>query len=219
MNFDPLQLFYAVYVVAVVWLGLLWAAAKKKGRALSVLQRLGVGLVAAGSLLIMVDGLPLWSAVFSLYPNPSLLLVGMVTVALWKRLTGISLFRPEEWRAGWLFGAVGGCTLYLHSMVHGPYDLYFFGWDRETVIACTAGLGVVFLVNGNRFGILFIAALLAFGADILESANGWDYLIDPAYWLIGTTITTIHGFSWLIRQVRSRWRARDALALKVTALV
>jgi hypothetical protein len=209
MNMEAFSLFYVVYLTAVIWLGLLFVVGRKKRQLLPV-QKGGLGVIACGSVFILVKGLPLWKLVFSFHPNPSLPLMGLVMIALWKKLTDWTIFRPEEWRAAWIFGAVAGSTLYLHSFVYGPVDLYFFGWDSEPVIVCMAGLGLIFLVNGNRFGILFIAALLAFGMDILESSNGWDYVIDPAYWLIGMGVTLRTGVAWLFRRSRARWRARRA---------
>lgn len=198
-------LFYIVYLIAVIWLGLLYTLRGRGRRPLSLLQKSGLGLVAAASMFVLVKDLPLWTMVFSFYPNPSLPLMCLVAIALWKQLTGHTLFRSEEWRAAWIFGAVAGTTLYLHSFLYGPVDLYFFGWDSEPVIVCTVSFGLVFLANGNRFGILFIVALLAFGIDTLESANGWDYLIDPAYWMIGVAVTATKGMSWWF----GRWRARN----------
>ncbi|MBP7142495.1 MAG: hypothetical protein KBA71_11355 [Opitutaceae bacterium] len=210
MNREAFSLLYVVYLTAVIWLGLLFVVRGKK-RQLLPAQKWGLGLVACGGVFILVKGLPLWTLVFSFYPNPSLPLMGLVMIALWKQMTGWTVFRPEEWRAAWIFGAVAGSTLYLHSFMYGPVDLYFFGWDSEPVIVCTAGFGLIFLVNGNRFGILFIAALLAFGMDILGSANGWDYVIDPAYWLIGMGVTLSKGSAWFVRRSRARWRSRHAL--------
>ncbi|HRE83173.1 MAG TPA: hypothetical protein PLN52_19165 [Opitutaceae bacterium] len=215
MNRDA-PLFYIIYLIALIWLGLLYAVSgRRRGRRpVSVLQKWGLGLVAAGSVFVLVKGLPLWTMVFSFYPNPSLPLMCLVMIALWKQLTGHTLFRAEEWRAAWIFGAVAGTTLYLHSFLYGPVDLYFFGWDSEPVVACTVGFGLVFLANGNRFGILFIVALLAFGIDTLESANGWDYLIDPAYWMVGLGITATKGTGWLLRRWRSRNKESGSLSLE-----
>lgn len=218
MNSDA-PLFYIVYLIAVIWLGLLYAVGGRGRRPVSLLQKWGLGLVAVGSMFPLVKELPLWTMVFSFYPNPSLPLICLVMIALWKQLTGHVLFRAEEWRAAWIFGAVAGTTLYLHSFLYGPVDLYFFGWDSEPVIVCAVSFGLIFLANGNRFGILFIVALLAFGIDTLESANGWDYLIDPAYWIIGLGVTTTKGLSWWLRRWRERTRETEAHPLPTTSSV
>ena len=83
-------------------------------------------------------------------------------------------------------------------MLFGSLDLYYWGWDREGAGWCLAALAVVFLARGNRFGVLLLAALLAHGVDALESANCWDYVIDPFYWLIGVGVTATRSVAWFL---------------------
>lgn len=211
MNMEVSSHAYPFCLAAVMWLFLLLAVGRAE-RHVSPVQKWGLGLIALGGVFILVGNLPLWSLALSFFPNPSILLMCLVMVSLWTQLTGRRVFRAGEWRAAWAFGAIAGSVLYFHSFLYGPIDLYFFGWDREGVIVCTALLGLSFLVNGNRFGIVFIGVLPAFGMDILESSNGWDYLIDPIYWLLGMGVCLVRGGAWLVRGSRARRISNDAVA-------
>ncbi len=197
------QPFYTLMLLATLWFGVLWLSARLRGRGCSRRVNLVLGIVAVLLLFVPVSGMRLWSLAFSFCPNPSLPLLGMVCAGLWQQLFGVVVFRSADWRATWLFGAIAGSALYLHPMVFGSLDLYYWGWDRSGAVWCLAALAVVFLARGNRHGVLLLAALMAFALDALESANCWDYVIDPFYWLIGGLVTLVRGAAWL----RGHWRA------------
>ncbi len=183
------QTFYALMLVTMLWFAGLWLGTRLRGRGCSRLVKLGLGVAAVLILFLPVNGARLWSLAFSFCPNPSLPLLGMVCAGLWQRLFGVVVFRPADWRATWLFGAIAGSALYLNPMIFGSLDLYYWGWDRVGAAWGLAALAVVFLVYGNRHGVLLLAALMAFALDALESANCWDYAIDPFYWGIGVVAT------------------------------
>lgn len=197
------QTFYGLMLVATLWFAGLWLGTRLRGRGCSRGVNLAFGVAAVLILFLPVSGVRLWSLAFSFCPNPSLPLLGMVCAGLWQRLFGVVVFRPADWRATWRFGAIAGCALYLHPMVFGSLDLYYWGWDRVSAAWGLAALAVVFLAVGNRLGVLLLAALIAFAVDALESANCWDYVIDPFYWMIGVVVTMMRGGVWL----RGHWRA------------
>ena len=189
----------AVCILA-VWLALLWMCSRltmtRRRKATKVL----VGAAAILMLFVPISGLPLWNRVFSFYPNPSLPMLGLLCAALWQRLLGVSVFKPADWRALWVFGVVGGTALYLHPMMFGAVDLYYWGWDRDLASWCLAALAIVPLLWGNRIGALFLAALIAYGLNALESQNGWDYVMDPFYWLLSVGIAGAQGIGWCLRR-------------------
>lgn len=183
-----IPVFYALVLAATLWFALLWASSRLQVRGCNRRVNLGFGIATVLLLFLPVDGVQLWNWAFSFCPNPSLPLLGMVCAGLWQRLFGIAVFKSADWQATWIFGALAGTVLYLHPMMVGSLDLYYWGWDREGAAWCLAALAVGFLVCGNRHGVLLLAALIAFAMDALESANCWDYVIDPFYWLISVAV-------------------------------
>lgn len=153
--------------------------------------KLLAGVAVAGLGFVPIGGLPLWSRVFSFYPNPSLPMLGLVCAALGQRFLGLELLARADWRATWIFGAVTGTILYLHSMTFGAIDLYYWGWERDSAAWVLAAVTTGFLARGNRFGLVLLAALMAYAVGALESENCWDYVMDPFYWLfsLGATAT------------------------------
>ena len=185
---------YAFASIACLWLAVLWVCSRpKRSRHLRVGTKILVGAATALVLFIPLGGVPLWTRVFSFHPNPSVPLLGIAFGGLWLRLAGGALFQRRDWDAIWIFGAVAGSVLYLHPMVFGTVDLYFWGWDR-TVSAWSVGLvAIAFLGRGSRMGILLRGALLAYRLTALESLNCWDYVMDPIYWVISCTVLTVRG--------------------------
>ena len=200
------QVFYALMLGATLWFAGLWLGTRLRGRGCSRAVSCGFGVAAVLLLFLPVSGVRLWSVAFSFCPNPSLPLLGMVCAGLWQRLSGVVIFRPADWRATWRFGAIAGCALYLHPMVFGSLDLYYWGWDRLVAAWGLAAVAGIFLACGNRHGVLLLAALIAFALDALESANCWDYVIDPFYWMIGVGVAIVRGVNWGL----ARWRGRRA---------
>lgn len=199
--------FYTFVLIATVWLALLSACAWFQVRGCTCWVNVGFGLVTVLFLFLPLGELRIWNGMYSVCPNPSLPLLGMVCAGLAQRLAGIVIFTPADWRATWWFGAVVGSVLYLHPMLIGSLDLYFWGWDRESAGWGLAAVAVGFLAFGNRHGVLVLAALIAYALDALESANGWDYVVDPFYWLTGVVVTASRGVAWLVA-----WRRRRVVA-------
>ena len=196
MNIALVPVFYALIAIATLWLALLWCARLKASRRTRILKVL-LGATTVWLLFVPFGGLPLWSRAFSFYPNPSLPLLGVICAALWQRLLGITVFKPADWRGVWVFGATAGTVLYLHPMIFGGVDLYYWGWDRELAVWGLAAVAVVFLAIGSRLGVLLLAALVAFSLNALESQNCWDYIMDPFYWLISLGVAGKRALRWL----------------------
>jgi hypothetical protein len=214
MNTSPGSAFYAVVAVALLWLALLWVCARLKIKRRSRTIKTLFGAVTVLLVFVPINGVPLWNRVFSFYPNPSLPMLGMACAALWQRLFGIAVFKPADWRATWTFGAIAGSALYLHPMIFGAVDLYYWGWERSFATWTLAGLAMVFIAQGNRFGVLCLAALLAYAVGALESQNGWDYLMDPFYWFVSLAMLGGRAVGAGLRRMegkRARRRAVPAL--------
>lgn len=197
MSYFVVPVFYALVAIATLWLALLWLARVKPTRRTRTVAVL-IGAITVWLLCVPLGGLPLWSRAFSLFPNPSFPLLGLVGAALWQRLLGRPCFKSEDWRAVWVFGALTGTVLYLHPMVFGSLDLYYWGWDRQSAAWALAALAVVMIGCGSRLGVVLLAALVGYAVNALESQNCWDYIMDPIYWLISVAVVAIRGCWWLI---------------------
>ena len=198
-------IFFGLMCGATLWLALLSAGARVNARWQGRAGQLVLGIATMLLLFIPLGGLPVWSWVFTFCPNPSLPMLGMVCATLWQHLCGVTVFKPADWRATWIFGAVMGTALYVHPLVLPAIDLYYWGWDRELAVWTLAALAVAFLAAGNRLGVLLFASLLAYQLGALESKNCWDYVIDPFYWLTSLVLGATQG---ILRCVSYRRAAR-----------
>lgn len=191
---DPL--FYGLICVVTLWLVLLWSWTRfnlgRRGKRVKV----GFGIATMLLLFMPIGDLPLWGWAFSFCPNPSLPMLGAITAALWQYLFGVTVFKPADWRAIWIFGLATGSVLYLHPIFLGGLDLYYWGWHHPMAIIGLTALALSFLAWGNRFGVLLLAALIAYEVEALESHNCWDYVIDPFYWLVSLGMTVAHVVGW-----------------------
>ena len=196
MNHDPGIYYHAVVSGAIAWLFLLRVADRFNRPKPTLAVKLGLGAAAAGLCLLPFDGLALWRWLLGVWPNPSLPLAGLVVAALVRRFGGATLLAPRDRRMAWAFGAVVGTGLYLHPMVPGLPDVYYWGWDGRVAAVGMAGLAISGLIAGSRLGVLLLAALMAFALGLLESANAWDYLVDPFLWLIGLGVMAREAVRW-----------------------
>jgi hypothetical protein len=201
MNSILIPVFYALVAIAALWLVLLWCARVKPGRRTRVVAVI-IGLATLCLLIIPVGGLPLWGGVFGFFANPSLPMIGIVCAALWRRLFGTRVLSSNDWRALWLFGAIAGTGLYLHPVIFGGGDPYYWGWNRNGAVLTFATTAVVLLACGSRLGVLVLAALIAYGFSALESQNSWDYIVDPIYWLISVAVMAVRLVARAIRFAR-----------------
>lgn len=197
-------LLYACVVAATAWLALLWLCGRLKMKRRNRALKTAFGVATVLLLFVPIGGVPLWNRVFSFYPNPSLPMLGVVCAALWQRLFGLTVFKPADWRATWIFGAVAGSALYLHPMILGALDLYYWGWERVYATWTLAGLAVIFLAAGNRLGVLLLAALIGYALNALESRNGWDYVMDPFLWFASLGAVSMRAAAALVKRMRSR---------------
>jgi hypothetical protein len=185
-----------------VCLGLLWLGERLRAGPLPRSIKWACVIITIGVMWIPLRGVPLWNWVFTFCPNPSLPLVGVVAVALARHLGEMRLLQPREWRTLWVFGAVAGTLLYLHPLLPSGSDPYYWGWHHAVSVWALAGLALAAFATGNRTGFLFLAALIAYELQVLESPNGWDYLVDPFYWMLSLGLGVRHCL-----RVAGTWRA------------
>jgi len=133
-----------------------------------------------------ISGVNYWSLFAwcrTLEMNPSFTLTGLLSIALWQRISSRKIFRTDDWSAAWIFGAIAALILYPMGLGLTSIDPYGWGWERSLPMA-TGLIAGVLLLAGNRFGILLLLSLGGFLLHLQESANFWDALIDPFYGVV-----------------------------------
>jgi len=98
--------------------------------------------------------------------------------------------------------AVVAIAFYPLALGVSMLDPYAWGYGSITLLAAVIATALIAWIAGsNRIAIILAVAILAWAAGWHESANLWDYILDPflGLWAIGSLI-------------RSSWRARAARA-------
>jgi len=173
------------------------------------LRRLGLAprqrTLAVASLLLVaaipVRELPLAGYVRGVLGDPSIstmLLAGtwLVSFVLQRDLLG------ARERAAWLAAAVvAALVLYPMALGASAFDPYALGYGSYGF--ATALLAVTLVAWGARCNWLvasIVAAVAAYLAGLLESANLWDYLVDP--------LIAAYAALWWLRRAAGAARAR-----------
>ncbi|MCC2625549.1 MAG: hypothetical protein K0R14_1422 [Burkholderiales bacterium] len=77
-----------------------------------------------------------------------------------------------------------GLVLYLSVLDIFPLDIYGFGYLPRGFLVVIFLLCILFLRVNYAFALIWLVALIAFLVKLQNSANLWDYLIDPVLWLM-----------------------------------
>jgi hypothetical protein len=194
---------FVLPALAMFWAGqeLAWRVKRARPRG-GTLLLLGLSSLSLVAVPVGEFSLARWLAAF--LGHFSLPLHGVLAVAIWERATGRRLFSGWDWRAAWIFGAVAGMILYPAALGWGRFDPYTLGWAPAALGAAAGLLTLGLLWRGSWFGLLLLAATLAWPLQLMESANYWDYLIDPVYLVISLGgLAALGARRWLVRPARS----------------
>ncbi len=164
-----------------------------------------VGLIAAGVLLLPVQGISVAGWVRGVTANFSIPFTALAAVAVWEGEFRRKRFAKADWTGAWAFGLVAGLACYPFALGWGSFDPYEWGWTFSPLFAGVAVLTAFLLWRRNRLGLLLLLGVAAYHLHLLESANYWDYLLDPVYCL-----TSIVGLGW---QLFARARQGGARAV------
>lgn len=168
-----------------------------------------LGLAAGGVLLLPVRGMPIAGWVRGVNANFSIPFTALIAVAVWEVEFRRKWFTRTDWTAAWVCGMVAGLALYPFALGWGSFDPYEWGWSFSPLFVAGAVLTALLLWQQNRFGLLLLLAIIAYHLRRQESANYWDYLLDPVYGLVSLAALAWHLF---IRGKRGIARGRRAPA-------
>jgi hypothetical protein len=148
-----------------------------------------------------------WLAGVGFVPSVPLLALGLD--AVW-RAGADRPWLPARDRMGLaLWGALGGLTLYASALGLTRFNLYELGWG--IALWWPVAVAVVVLVwRGSRAGVVLALAGLAWQLGMLESANLWDYLLDPVFCLVSLGWLAGQGFARVCRTGVCRGQAAGA---------
>ena len=126
--------------------------------------------------------LPLLAYIRGVSSDLSVTLVALAGLFVAQRLSGFPVVsRREKAGLSWVIAAVA-VALYPLSLGWGNWDFYRTGWGSFGLLAVLLALALFCWTRGLRLLPFLIGlSLLAWSAGLMESANLWDYLLDP--WL------------------------------------
>jgi hypothetical protein len=170
------------------WLGLAWCVQRLTRMAKLPLRGwmllAASGAIAAVVMLIPIQGLVVARWIAGLNANFSIPLTVMLALIVWENVFEHSILSERERSTAWGFGAAGGLALYPMALGLGSFDPYAWGWPFSPLFVVIGALTAWLIWRGNRFGFVLLLAAAAFQLRLLESANYWDYLLDPIYSLV-----------------------------------
>jgi len=175
-----------------------WKLAPRR-RALAVVLLLLAGAIPLG-------GLPIAGYVRGVVGDPSIATMMLAGAWLASFVLGRELVDTRE-RSAWLLAAAAAALfLYPGALGAGAFDPYALGYGSYGF--ATALLAVTLVAwRAGRFWLVssIVAAVAAYLVGLLESANLWDYLVDPL-------IAVYAAFWWLRRAAHALLARRRAAA-------
>jgi MFS family permease len=147
-----------------------------------------LGFLSAFVVLIPLGGLPLARWLISINANFSIPLTALVCSKVWENASGIRLLDRRALLSASLFGLLAGLALYPMALGLGRFDPYEFGWSFSWLFVLLMVATLVLLFMKDRFGVVLVASILGYDLQVLESANLWDYLVDPFFALISAFV-------------------------------
>ena len=126
--------------------------------------------------------LPIVAYVRGISSDLSISLVAIACLGIYQRLSGANLVGGRERTLVNVVFAAAAVFLYSLALGWGDWDAYRLGWGSAGLWVALLVLALACWAKGFRLlPVLLALALLAWVAGALESANLWDYLMDP--WL------------------------------------
>ena len=160
-------------------------------------------------LLIPIPGMGMALAAFfrGFSADLSITLMALCVLSLVRSLRGATTVNQREFMVLMCAIAAAALLLYPAALGWGDWDAYRLGWGASwgswVFLLTLAIVCATSWLSGSRVIPAFIAmALLAWSLGLMESANLWDYLLDP--WLSVFALSFV--FIKCLRVAFSFWR-------------
>lgn len=145
-------------------------------------------LLSLAAVWIPLHGLPLNRWVAGVVPGFSIPLLALLLHATQRALGGGGFLRAADLRSLGSVVTITGLVFYPLALGWGSWDPYPLGWGSGVLFGVGAALSALLLMRRIRLGWVLLAAILAWHLQALESANYWDYLLDPLLFLISPVL-------------------------------
>ncbi len=154
-------------------------------RLASLSKRVGLATLVAAALVLAfpVNGMPMLYYFRALFGNLSLLSTCFFMYQVWHFISPNTRINISLSHYGFI--AITGLALYITALGLGPFDLYALGYGMSTMWLLLGLLLIVSIyIQAKMITLIWILSVIIFFADIFESDNLWDYLIDPVIWFV-----------------------------------
>ena len=148
--------------------------------------------------------LPLLAYIRGISSDLSITLVALAGFFIARQLFNVGAIPPREKVV--LNGVIAASALALYplSLGWGDWDLYRTGWGSLEMVGALLGLSVLAWAQGLRLLPMLVGlSLVSWSFGLMESANLWDYLMDP--WLAMAAL--FQSVKRGVGAVWVRWRA------------
>lgn len=156
--------------------------------------RIVLAAACAGSVLLPVNGLPLYGYFLGVAGDLSITTLVLLLAALIAAAGGGSLLRNSDRALLFAAVALAGLALYPTAAGFTPFDVYRLGYRPFGLVCGVLAVSLWAWVSGRRAAaIIPLVALAAFDLHALESGNLWDYLLDP--------LVVLFALGWWVRRI------------------
>jgi len=143
-----------------------------------------IGVLSALIVVIPLGEFALARRLFSITAGFSIPLTAILFSKVLENASGFRLLDRKGLLSSWIFGLISGMVLYPMALGLGGFDPYEAGWSFSWLFVLLMTITIALLFMKNRFGIVLTACIAAYNLRLLESANLWDYIVDPLFVII-----------------------------------
>jgi hypothetical protein len=176
---------------------MLWISRSAESRSLQRAVPFAVFLL----LLVPVSGLPVVGYIRGMIGDLSITSTLLLGIWILSQISGVRRGLGSH-RAVLAGAAAGGLALYPLALGLTPFDPYHLGFESPWLLLTVLGLVLAAWKTHRVAAIILLCAMISFNLRLLESANLWDYLIDP--------LLVLFAWSWAVHRLFRRAMGRKA---------